>query len=109
MKKEHSGKNVCDKCNRSIDGKFSLYAHHYDHLTNGNQVSELDDQVLRQNQRTLLNDNINSDESAATFSCKIYNHSPVALRKSAERHILQSHIYYAKHKIKRFSCEYCGL
>lgn len=112
MRKEHSGKRFmydCDKCNRAINGKFLLYAHHYGHLTNGDQVNDFDDETLRKNLRKFLDENIHCDESTSTFDCKLCGHLSLTLQKSIEYHILQNHIYFVKaNNEKKFQCDFCG-
>lgn len=115
MRQKHIKKRRfdCEKCNRQITGQFNFYAHQYGHLTNEDQVNDLDDEVLQQNLRKFLDDNVYCDESSTDkpFGCRLCSYSASLIRKNAELHILQRHIYCVKMDRShcKYTCEHCGM
>lgn len=121
MKEKHISKQIavnrgmymCDKCNRSIQGRLLFYAHQYEHLTGGHRLDAVDDVSLLDNLKKFLDANIQFDKLTpeTPYGCKICSHLSVKRRKNIETHILQEHIYRLKCKKrpeKRYPCEYCG-
>lgn len=115
MRQKHHKKRLfdCEKCNRQIVGQWNFYAHQYGHLTNGDQVNDSDNEVLQQNLRKFLDDNVYCDESSTDkpFGCRLCSHSASLIRKNAELHVLQRHIYYVKidRSNCKYTCDHCGM